>query len=488
MESLLIRRAPGVLLLVVAIMLQASTQICLGRQILSTGSGRPSDDEISTTQEVNYDKVSKSYWIHRDHPDSPASAASTYNTSSQSERIAAAARRSLARAEYFSRRVLDDSSSGNFDSPVEAVGGDYAMAVSVGTPPQQFLVNIDTGSDLVWVNCQPCIQCIVNASHNPFDPSQSTSYREASCTDAACTGFPNSDSSCVGTGPCDYIYGYGEGTTTSGIVAYEAFTFTALDGSSFAIGDVTFGCGQNETLNGFPGIDGLVGLAQGSFSLPSQLSSAPGFTDIFSYCLIPFDGTAANYSTFYFGVPETNISTYTPIYSNAVAPSLTFYYVYVTGISVGDVLLDIPADFFNISATDGSGGIIFDSGTTLNMLIGVAYDAVLQEFENQFSFPIVNNSYGGSTVCFDVSSATASTIYPNIVFHLQSVSGGEPVDFVLYPENVFLPPPETDVLCLTIMSINSPGPMIIGNTAQADHEMVFDRVNNQIGWASTTCT
>jgi len=117
------------------------------------------------------------------------SAANTYNTSSQSERIAAAARRSLTRAEYFSRRVLDDSSSGNFDSPVEAVvvGGEYAMEVSVGTPPQHFIVIIDTGSDLVWLNCKPCIQCIVNATDKPFDPTQSTSYHKASCTDAACT-------------------------------------------------------------------------------------------------------------------------------------------------------------------------------------------------------------------------------------------------------------------------------------------------------------
>jgi hypothetical protein len=187
MESLLIRRAPGVLVLVVAIILQASTQICLGRQILSTGSGRPSDGETSTTQEVNFNKVFKSYWIHRDHPDSPASAASTYNTSSQSERIAAAARRSLTRAEYFSRRVLHDSSSRNFDNPVEPVGGDYVIALSVGTPPQHFIVFIDTGSDLVWLNCKPCIQCIVNASHLPFDPTQSTSYQQASCPDAACT-------------------------------------------------------------------------------------------------------------------------------------------------------------------------------------------------------------------------------------------------------------------------------------------------------------
>jgi hypothetical protein len=188
--------------------------------------------------------------------------------------------------------------------------------------------------------------------------------------------FPNPPT-CVGTGPCDYTYGYGEGTQTSGIVAYETFTFTALDGSSFPIEHITFGCGQNETLNGFPGIDGLVGLGQGSFSLPSQLSLVSGFTDIFSYCLIPFASTTANYSTFYCGVPETNISTYTPIYGNAVVPSATYYYVNVTGISVGDVLLDIPADFFYIS-TDGSGGIIFDSGTTLTLLSGVAYDAVLQ--------------------------------------------------------------------------------------------------------------
>ncbi len=108
----------------------------------------------------------------------------------------------------------------------------------------------------------------------------------------------------------------------------------------------------------------------------------------------------------------------------------------------------------------------------------------LQEFENQFDFPIVSSS---PSVCFDVSSATASTIVPYIVFHLESVSGAETVDFVLSPENVLFTSSET-VVCLTIMSVNPAGTMIIGNTAQADHEMVFDRVNGQIGWASTTCT
>jgi hypothetical protein len=109
----------------------------------------------------------------------------------------------------------------------------------------------------------------------------------------------------------------------------------------------------------------------------------------------------------------------------------------------------------------------------------------LQEFARQYDFPVVSIP---PFVCFNVSNATASTIPPKIVFHLQSVSGAELVDFVLHGENVLLASPETGVLCLSIL-LGLPGfPLIIGNTAQADHEMVFDRANRQIGWASTKCT
>jgi hypothetical protein len=192
-----------------------------------------------------------------------------------------------------------------------------------------------------------------------------------------CQRFPTRPTCDVGTGSCDYTYEYADYSYTSGIVANEKFTFTALNGSSFAIEHITFGCGQNESADGFPGTDGLVGLGLGTFSLPSQLSLVSGFTDIFSYCLIPFGSTAANHSTFYFGVPETNISTYTPMYRNTVFPAATFYYVNVTGISVGDVWLDIPPDFFKISPTDGSGGVIFDSGTTFTLLTVGTYELVL---------------------------------------------------------------------------------------------------------------
>ncbi len=104
---------------------------------------------------------------------------------------------------------------------------------------------------------------------------------------------------------------------------------------------------------------------------------------------------------------------------------------------------------------------------------------------SQSTFPIVSHV---PYVCFDVSNATASTMPPKIVFFLQSVSGAELVDFVLYGENVLIPSTETGISCLSIMSVFPGTPMVIGNIAQADHKMVFDRANRQIGWADTTCT
>jgi hypothetical protein len=88
-------------------------------------------------------------------------------------------------------------------------------------------------------------------------------------------GFPYQPTSCDSTGACGYFYPYGEGiyySYTSGTLAYETFTFTAIDESSFAIGNVRFGCGQNESLTGFTVFDGFAGLAQGSFIIALSTS------------------------------------------------------------------------------------------------------------------------------------------------------------------------------------------------------------------------
>ncbi len=109
-------------------------------------------------------QVLRTQLVHRDHPDSLLSKA--YNTSSYSQRVVAAVKRSLACGDYFSGWLM--SSKGGFESQVipdersvqYSTLTEYMMPVSIGTPPQQFCVFIDIGSDLFWLNYKPCNQCI----------------------------------------------------------------------------------------------------------------------------------------------------------------------------------------------------------------------------------------------------------------------------------------------------------------------------------------
>jgi hypothetical protein len=117
--------------------------------------------------------------IHRDHPDSPLSPG---NTTTVSERFAAAAKRSIERSRLMARRLASTDS----ESPVELLNGEFVMSITLGTPGQTFTTIMDTGSALVWVQCTPCVQCY-KQNDALFDPTASTSYSVSSCDDALCS-------------------------------------------------------------------------------------------------------------------------------------------------------------------------------------------------------------------------------------------------------------------------------------------------------------
>lgn len=35
----------------------------------------------------------------------------------------------------------------------------YYAKVQIGTPPKEYYVQIDTGSDVLWISCMPCYGC-----------------------------------------------------------------------------------------------------------------------------------------------------------------------------------------------------------------------------------------------------------------------------------------------------------------------------------------
>jgi hypothetical protein len=149
-----------------------------------------------------------------------------------------------------------------------------------------------------------------------------------------------------------------------------AFDTVTLDS---AVQGIAFGCGIDVT--GFDNVDGLVGLGLGPLSLPSQLSADGVVDQVFSYCLVDVAAASQGISSqLTFGAAaENSAATFTPLISNPVNP--TFYYVGVTGVSVGGTDVAIDPSAFQIDAM-GNGGVILDSGTTVTMWTGDAFTAI----------------------------------------------------------------------------------------------------------------
>jgi hypothetical protein len=120
--------------------------------------------------------------VHRDQLDSSAD----FNGKSVQQA------RSHERVAYLTHKLNPETLLNNggaqdrkFQSPVSAGNGEYLMSLTLGTPPQKFQVIVDTGSDLNWVQCTPCKLCYQQPGPK-FDPSKSSTYRTAPCTDRLC--------------------------------------------------------------------------------------------------------------------------------------------------------------------------------------------------------------------------------------------------------------------------------------------------------------
>lgn len=58
----------------------------------------------------------------------------------------------------------------------------YIVKAAIGTPPQAFLMAVDTSSDAAWVPCSGCIGC----ASTTFASEKSTSFKTLGCDAAQC--------------------------------------------------------------------------------------------------------------------------------------------------------------------------------------------------------------------------------------------------------------------------------------------------------------
>ena len=337
--------------------------------------------------------------------------------------------------------------------------GNYVITVGFGTPKKTQTVIFDTGSDVGWIQCQPCVGGCYSQVEPIFDPRSSSTYRNISCTSPACLGL--SPRGCSGS-TCVYKVTYGDGSSTVGFLGTDTFTLTS--GSVF--NNFIFGCGeQNAGL--FKGAAGLLGLGRSSYSLNSQLAATYG--NVFSYCL-PSTSSATGYLNL--GNPVKTPG-YTAMLTNSKAPSL--YFIDLVGISVGGTKLAITP------ATFQAPGTIIDSGTVITRLPPAAYSALRTAFKAAMTkYPLVQG-YSILDTCYDFSKY-ASVTPPTIKLLFTGY------DYTVPGTGVFYVIRSTQV-CLAFAGNSASTDIgIIGNTQQLTVEVTHDNVLKRIGFAAGGCS
>ncbi|KAL5580182.1 hypothetical protein UlMin_012624 [Ulmus minor] len=382
------------------------------------------------------------------------------------------------------------SSSGVVDFLVEGtfdpfVVGLYFTRVQLGSPPKDFYVQIDTGSDVLWVSCGSCNGCPQSSGLpiqlNLFDPGSSSTSSLISCSDRRCTvGLESSDSTCSSQGnQCAYTFQYGDGSGTSGYYVSDVLHLDTVLGGSVTqntSAPIVFGCSTLQTgdlTKSDRAVDGIFGFGQQDMSVISQLSSQGITPKVFSHCLKGDDGGGG---ILVLGeIIEPNI-----VYSPLV-PSQPHYNLNLQSISVNGQTLPIDPTIF---ATSSNRGTIVDSGTTLAYLAEQAYDPFITAINNAVS-QTVRPVLSRGNQCYLITNSI-SDIFPQVSLNFAGSASMvlRPQDYLIQQNSIG----SAAVWCIGFQKIPGQEITILGDLVLKDKIFVYDVAGRRIGWANYDCS
>ncbi|XP_028550683.1 aspartyl protease family protein At5g10770-like [Dendrobium catenatum] len=330
----------------------------------------------------------------------------------------------------------------------------YIVNIGLGTPAKSFSLMLDTGSDITWIQCIPCVHCYTQK--NPFyNPTQSSTFTNIPCNTNYCTQLKRFG--CSSNSTCLYETRYADFSSSNGSFIQDTLTF-----SSDTIHNFRFGCGHNNT-GYFGQADGLLGLGRGVVSIISQTTQL--YNNIFSYCL-PSGTNRNGYLELGRYVPGVK---YTPMLTFPNMPS--FYFLKLIAISIGNARINLlPAR------------TMLDSGTTFTYLPPSAYSILRSIFRTKMNkYSMAPPLYNLDT-CYDLTGHSVvdvpeiGLIYDGEVTAFLDASG------ILYMTNL-------SQACFTFAANDDENEVtIIGNVQQRRFKIVYDMWNLKIGFGSNGCS
>ncbi|KAL6911392.1 hypothetical protein ACP4OV_000197 [Aristida adscensionis] len=358
--------------------------------------------------------------------------------------------------------AVDESLASVPLNPGTSVGvGNYVTRMGLGTPATSYVMVVDTGSSLTWLQCSPCLVSCHRQSGPVFNPKSSSSYASVSCSASQCDALSAATlnpSACSSSNVCIYQASYGDSSFSVGYLSKDTVT---LGTSSMA--NFYYGCGQdNEGL--FGRAAGLIGLARNKLSLLYQLAPKLGYS--FSYCL----PTSSSSGYLSIGAYNPGQYSYTPMVSSSLDDSL--YFIKLTGITVAGKPLAVSSSAYTSLPT------IIDSGTVITRLPTAVYSALSKAVAAAMKGTPRASAFSILDTCFKGQAAQLRAPAVDMAF-----AGGAALK--LAARNLLVDV-DSATTCLAFAPARSAA--IIGNTQQQTFSVVYDVKSSKIGFAAGGCS
>jgi len=338
--------------------------------------------------------------------------------------------------------------------------GEFYVSVSLGTPAQNFDLQIDTGSSDLLVDSTGCNGC---GNATKFNPSSSSTFHTVSCTtnQFQCP-------TCFNTSFCGFNDTYGDGSHAGGEVITDVFSVGSLTAN------ISFGLIEISSVGFEPsGVDGIWGLAYPTLSdwrgIPPffEFVNQDSIYPAFSMCLNLTGGGGG-------GVMDIGVNYQGASGFNWTNIITDLYYI---------VELNELAVAGQSVATSGFGQSIVDSGTTLLILTSSVYSAFASSVQNSSacsnsssnSSSICSGLFGGS--CLQLTESEISA-FPTVSFTFQGTGA-----LNVPPQSYLYYSPQNNSYCLGIINGGAGNNnTILGDIFIQNFHTVFDNSTQTVGF------
>ncbi|XP_054814367.1 aspartic proteinase NANA, chloroplast-like [Prosopis cineraria] len=385
---------------------------------------------------------------------------------------------------------------------------DYYVQVRVGTPPQNFWLIADTGSELTWIRCNDEVTSKNDTRRSAlrvdgaraFCRKMSTTYKPLTCADSRCKGEDlvnaGGESECAHpTDYCTYSTTYAHGTMAFGDYGTDVVTLGVKREKMGTIDDMIIGCnhelnfGTDNEGDDFSRTDGMMGLGYTPLSFMYRATKQYG--NKFSYCLMEHHLLKNSTNFITFGSYETSQTQKATLSAPMQRTKLMIqpdgeYGIQVEGISIGGQMLQLPAELWDFKA---GGGMTLDTGTSLTVVGKPAFQKIGQGLLKALA-PKYKTIFGsnetGLRYCFIAEEREGfEKDVPKLGFHFAGGAVFEP------PVSNYVLTMKPNVHCLGLLqtqrgSIETAG--VIGNIMQQLHLWEYDLASMTVGFAPSQCT